>query len=372
MKLSCLHIGFQNSRRTILRALFVTGLAYPLQAIANDPLLIPRENLDSQTAVRVGTVASSQQICEVLNHPIFNRPRDDYRLLDAINSNFRWDGIEAAPLWVEKKFTEAGVRPYRLSLDERSFRIANQNLSNCLERLDRDRKDFYSNLKTFFLQYLSAACYQQEFDIEKTVDDRGNLIQKRTLRQGETCIDFNYNSGRYGDWNSTTFSLMLIWVEAHPVLQRIFDRGQQTLLAQVQQRDQKASEDRLAQLQRQQAFQQQADEADQQWQRYASRTKSFMEQVYNFATTGTVTGTKYERWIEIQKCVMTNGRVQINSQSINMTAFRVSRQQLGNSTYLVSSDGNVRLSTPATIPIDRLQNAWRQAFDECPGTKSRF
>jgi hypothetical protein len=355
-----------------LRALFVTGLAYPLQAIANDPLLIPRENLNSQTAVRVGTVASSQQICEVLNHPIFSRPRDDYRLLDAINSDFRWDGIEAAPLWVEKKFTEAGVRPYRLSLDERSFRIANQNLSNCLERLDRDRKDFYSNLKTFFLQYLSAACYQQEFDIEKTVDDRGNLIQKRTLRQGMTCIDFNYNSGRYGDWNSTTFALMLIWVEAHPVLQRIFDRGYQTLLAQVQQRDQKASEDRLAQLQRQQAFQQRADEADQQWQRYASRTKSFMEQVYNFATTGTVTGTKFERWIEIQKCVMTNGRVQINSQAINMTAFRVSRQQLGNSTYLVSSDGNIRLSTPATIPIDRLQNAWRQAFEECPGTKSRF
>ena len=69
---------------------------------------------------------------------------------------------------------------------------------------------------------------------------------------------------------------------------------------------------------------------------------------------------------------MTNGRVQINSQAINMTAFRVSRQQAGTSTYLVSSDGNVRLSTLATIPIDRLQNAWRQAFEECPGTKSRF
>lgn len=356
------------------RALLISvSLVCPLKAVASDPLLIPHVSPEGrETAVRVGTIASSEQICEVLNHPIFNRSKDDYRVLDSINSDLRWDGIEAAPLWVQKKFRDSGVRPYRLEIEESANRIANQNLARCLERSDKSRKDFYSNLRTHFLHYLPDACYEQEFDIEKTVDDRGNLIQKRTLRQNKRCIDFSYNSGRYDAWNPTTFSLMLIWVEAHPVLLRIFDQGHQTLLAQVQQRDQKIIEERTAQNQRQQAFRQQANESDQQWQQYASRTRSLMEQVFNFATTGTVAGTKYERWTEVQKCVMSNGRLQIDSRTINMTAFRVSKQKFGNLAYLVSSDGSVRLSTPDTIPADRLQNAWREAFKECPGQTSRF
>jgi len=356
-----------------LIALIGISFAFPITASASGPLLIPYESRDGrQTPKRVGTIATEQQICTLLSHPIFNRPAADYRLLNAINSDFSWDGIEAAPLWVAKKFNEAGVRPYRLELEEKSFVTANQNLSSCLERAHKENKVIYSNLKSFFLQYLPDACYEKEYEIQKSVDDRGNLIQRRIPIDRKTCIDFNYNSGRYEGWNSTTFSLMLVWVEAHPVLQRVFDQGHQTLLAQVRERDQKENETRKAQIQRQQEFQQQTKESEQQWQAYSSAARTFMEQVFNFATTGAVTGTRSERWTEVQKCVMSNGRVKINARSINMTAFRVSRQQYGSTFYLVSSDGNFRLSTLAVIPADRLQNAWRQAFEECPGKTSRF
>jgi len=370
----------RNAAHVGLTFLSLFLLGYPPQTIASDPLMIPTPSpfdptglTGGETSVRVGTIASSEQICDLFSHPIFNQPPADYEELDAINLDFSWDGIEAAPLWVAKKFSEAGVAPSRLSLDQDSGLIANRNLSSCLETLDRERADVYNNLRTFFLQYLLDACYEQEYDVEKTVDDDGTIVENRTLREGKACIDFDYNSGNYGNWNSTTLALMLIWREAHPILQRVLDQGHQVLVSRVQRRDQERNTDRLAQLERQQAAQERADDLEQQWQRYVSRTKSFMEEVFNFASTGTVAGTKYERWTEIQKCVMTNGRTQIDSRKINMTAFRVSRQKYpGDVMYLVSSDGSLRLATPATVPIDRLQNAWRQAFQECPGTTSRF
>ncbi|MGA0839258.1 MAG: hypothetical protein ACO3P1_05100, partial [Pseudomonadales bacterium] len=115
-----------------------------------------------------------------------------------------------------------------------------------------------------------------------------------------------------------------------------------------------------------------SQEVDRQWREYMSREKSLLEEVLNFATTGDVKGTRYERWVESRPCVVINGRRQIDVQRLNMTAFRVGPEIFGNSTYLVSSDGNVRFSTSTAVPVDRLRKAWALAFKQCPGTTSRF
>jgi len=45
---------------------------------------------------------------------------------------------------------------------------------------------------------------------------------------------------------------------------------------------------------------------------------------------------------------------------------------IGETWYIISTDMNIRLMTSTRIPIDRLQNAWGLAFQQCPGRNSNF
>ena len=53
------------------------------------------DNWSNLEFVKVGTIATASQICKIFNHPFFKGPTKNYRLLDATNGQFRWDGIEA-------------------------------------------------------------------------------------------------------------------------------------------------------------------------------------------------------------------------------------------------------------------------------------
>ena len=56
-----------------------------------------------------------------------------------------------------------------------------------------------------------------------------------------------------------------------------------------------------------------------------------------------------------------------------MTAFRIySEIKKNQKIKMISSDGKFYFSTYANIPIDRLQKAWKLAFNKCPGKSSKF
>ena len=98
-----------------------------------------------------------------------------------------------------------------------------------------------------------------------------------------------------------------------------------------------------------------------------------MEQVYNFSTTGELEGSQYNYWVESKTCILSNGRKRIDNRKINMTAFRVySEIEKNQKIKMISSDGKFYLSTFANIPLERLQQAWKLAFNKCPGKNSLF
>ena len=109
------------------------------------------------------------------------------------------------------------------------------------------------------------------------------------------------------------------------------------------------------------------------WSNYQSRQKTLMEEVYNFADTGYIEGLDYSHWVEIEDCVLTNGNLTVDHREINMNAFQIYPEFIDTAWYVVSTDMNyVRLVAPAPIPKDRLQEAWRLAFQQCPGRQSNF
>ena len=352
-----------------LVALCLTLAAKNSSAQPAEPLLIPLQTFDLKMR-SVGLLASSEEICKLLGHRFFQRPADAYRLLDSESSTLTWDGVEASHLWVARKFEEAGIPKGRLVMEPQALKKAEEQLARCLQGKETEQPELYNILKKHFLHYLPAHCHKPIGQVRKSVDDQGNLSDLKVPTARKPCIDFDYNSGQYGHWNSTTLSLMLIWKEAHPVLTRIFDRGDallQTRMAAQAQKEQQAEGEERRRL-----AAEKTQEAQRSWLEYAARDKTLLEQVFNFATVGEVTGAQHERWTEVQTCTVTDGRRQIDVRKLNMTAFRVFPDWVGSTRQLVSTDGAMRLATSKQIPMDRLQNAWRLAFQSCPGTRSRF
>lgn len=332
--------------------------------------------------VPIGQIANAYEICGIFSHPFFTEPGSalDFDELNSVSSNFQWEGIEASYLWVQRKLYEAGVDPrglgYGINLDEQTAAIADYNITACLKYLKDELPEFYGLLKSRFLHYLKDECLEQQFRIAKSVDDNGNIVEQRIPLEKVSCIDFSYNGRRYSDWNSTTFSLMLVWKEAHPVLAKVFDSGRAEMQVRLAQRDERVAQERIEQAEAE-AEQQQREDAfnkrKQLWAEYSSRQKSLLEQVYNFSSTGDPEGRSYEFWIEVDSCVLTNGKATLDNRDINMTAFRIYPDwSVNNEAIIVSSDGEFYLATASNISIERVQRAWGLAFDECPGKTSAF
>ena len=349
----------------------------PLVQNSSKALMVRKDSDNWDDFVKVGTIATTSQICKVFRHPFFKGPTKNYRLLDTMNGHFRWDGIEASTLWINKKFKDANAKKYRgLSIDENSLTVADQNFTACLKQIKMKKPKLYNFIKYSFLHYLkNDDCLKQRFKINKKVDDNGNITEERILLKKKSCINFNYNSGDYSYWNSTTFVLMLVWKEAHPVLSTIFENGSKVMKAHLIKRNKLIEQKRFAEEKNEDELQKQKELGNtrkQLWLAYKSRNKTLMEQVYNFSSTGDLEGSQYNYWVEFKKCVLSNGRQSIDNRKINMTAFRIYSETKNKKIKIISTDRKFYFSTYANISIDRLQQGWELAFQKCPGKHSKF
>jgi TPR repeat protein len=118
---------------------------------------------------------------------------------------------------------------------------------------------------------------------------------------------------------------------------------------------------------------------------YRSREKTLLEQVLNYTTTGTEEGASLPFWVSghagDHRCIMTqvnstNGSViaKIDIRNFNQVGFRIrgpNIDQWGGRGYTL---GDERQTIPGhgNAVMERLQNAWGLAFQECPGRRSAF
>ena len=328
--------------------------------------------------VKIGTLANADEICLLFEHKLFSRLPRYGNLLGSTNMDLRWDGIEAGTLWLKQTLTRKGVQEVSrgFGLIKNMQTQAEKNLSECLKKKSKKKPNFYPTLRRYFLGYLSRKkCFLDTFRVRKTVDDRGNVITRRVpiKKSGRGgCVYFGYNSGNISYWNSSTFLLLVIWKDAHPVLRKILDKGEETLTLKIAENRARRQAKLEAQRKRKAERREHQRRVNSAWLAYSGREKTLLEEVYNFASTGYLPGRKYQYWIENPRCVLTSGSSKIDNRKLNMTAFRIYKKLFGSTWYIYSSDGKTTLSTSADIPLDRLQKAWGLAFRKCPGIKSRF
>ena len=134
---------------------------------------------------------------------------------------------------------------------------------------------------------MGVECHKQAYRIEQDVDNQGNLLTVR-CPSAQPGIDFNFNSGRLNDWNPSTFTLMLIWKEAHPV-EKIFDGGTKVIEERMQIRPHSNR-----QKQKAEGYEQMSAQNKKAWDDYQARDKTLMEQVYNLATSGFIGGSTHQ------------------------------------------------------------------------------
>ena len=164
------------------------------------PLMVSKGDMNWYEHVPVGNIATAPEICEVFQHPFFKSRIQDFDLLDSINSEWRWDGIEASNLWIKMKFQKAGINVRRLGIDEDSAAIADYNLTGCFNAINQQTPELFRLIRRNLLHYISGECLEQKYRVEKSVDNAGNISEKKIPLKKMSCLNFNYNSGRYSQY----------------------------------------------------------------------------------------------------------------------------------------------------------------------------
>lgn len=118
---------------------------------------------------------------------------------------------------------------------------------------------------------------------------------------------------------------------------------------------------------------------------YQRREKTLLEQILNYSTTSFENGSTELFWISgyrgDHRCVLTpiesNPALEtynkIDIRNFNERGFRVNRELLLGAFWIFRiGDEATSLTTAAPVVPQRLQDAWRLAFRECPGRRSAF
>jgi TPR repeat protein len=133
---------------------------------------------------------------------------------------------------------------------------------------------------------------------------------------------------------------------------------------------------------------------------YQTRTKSVLEQILNFTTTGVLEGSEKHFWISghenTHKCILTpfsavssSTLTPVDVRTFNQTAFQFNVRgscdaggrnsvtvRVGDETNAVTAIygplSSIGASCDKAPSMERLQRAWELAFRECPGRRSAF
>ena len=358
----------------------------------------------------LGSLASSQEMCNLLRHPIFQRPLDQFGLLGSMNGTPHWNTTKLASQWLSSR-----VRKFRISPMNRQWRlfsdvekIANNRLSNCLKRLSSTSPRTYLILQKKFLKYLRTKpkCFEQSYRFKDILGDDGKIRKVKVFPRNSRkrgCINFNYDGASFGRWGSTTFQAMLTLKEAHSAFKTILDNGEQALsqrLSSSRSEQKIKAKQKKGQTKKKEEKLLKAQKSQQKlkrfWRKYQNREKSLVEQVLNYTLTNQLKGDLSAFWVSDKKnpCVLqiygtqvgslkTLGVIKknkINIRKINQTGFVINREHkqinwiYKAAWYFVLKSGPIIYFQVATSHVDgmRLRKAWRLAFKECPGKRSKF
>ncbi|WP_342712889.1 hypothetical protein AAFG13_18195 [Bradyrhizobium sp. B124] len=219
----------------------------PTSTQTAEPFYIgPSVRIRSRTPI--GTIASSDAICALLNHPLFSRGEVETGYwksvadLDPDHSGKQWIVAHLPPEVREPQFVS--------EIDNETAAKAEANLRICLQKLVATNARAPAAVKRILIPNLNVVCFDPAHsDSSARTNPTGDWPKRRQLQLqciGSTRIDTTRT-----DKSSESF-LMLTMMEAQPTLRTLLDRADQALQTEIaakqdEQRklDNQKSEDRL-------------------------------------------------------------------------------------------------------------------------------
>jgi hypothetical protein len=166
----------------------------------------------------VGTIASSDQICAIFNHPLFGRSANDNLSIDP---NF------LASKWLRERVRSVNLQEGNWIVDRSTLLAIETSFSDCLSKLPAKKYDLIARQ---FLPYLNGPtpCYIQTYRTEQKLED-GKIVESRIPTDQPTrCASFDRDGGRLFNepLRNTVFLAMVTLAEAHASLTAILDQAE--------------------------------------------------------------------------------------------------------------------------------------------------
>lgn len=208
-----------------------------------------RWTLNNGEPFTVGTVASADDICRALSHPLFSQPASALALFDLVDGKSpSIDPDDLASEWLKERAARYGLDIHErgwLPTDSTTV-IINNNLSACLRTLQKDNPVAYNNIRNMFITRLSEEpdCFRKGTVQIKKLNADGELVETEEPDGGGDlkCADFEYgasNHNNHGALNDTSFLAMISLNEARKALKTILDAADSNLAARQKQADDK-------------------------------------------------------------------------------------------------------------------------------------
>ena len=183
------------------------------------------EDESDDEVTSIGTLATSEEMCEIFEHPIFSRTvykhskmrKTEYDGYRGTEGYHVFPGAQESGLWIAKTLAEKELRPYA-NLTSESLKIADARLRQCFINIVNEDLDQFYKIETWYLPYLKLQDY---------------VCISKNRRENEPCVDLDdFGVGAGSEiWyvedpdrtykpalTPTNFLLMLIWKDAHNIL----------------------------------------------------------------------------------------------------------------------------------------------------------
>lgn len=175
------------------------------------PIIVPSDKYVLAGRV-LGRIASSKEICELLNHAFFSHDPTDY-------PNLNWDNSNQSSPWLRENVVN--LRATDSKQDNDTKNEVNENLVFCLQSLAEENPRRLSVVEGFLPlpapQDNSAPCYSTA---PAKVNSSGPPTGRTQSQVGQQCINWNMPS------KMELFFFMLTIREAHPTLRSILDSAE--------------------------------------------------------------------------------------------------------------------------------------------------
>lgn len=215
------------------------------QERSEDALTIWTGNVEP-LPVELGTLASSEEMCAIFEHPIFDESFWRHERATKANGYMVFDGALPAGLWIYQKLEDKGLRlDAGWSLYDDTLEIADRRLSECLRQIYTEDEDLYLKIQWHYLEYLNYEkrkddlCFFPKTEKRTFINDDGTRVEKEVEVGQDMCLQRfglvpplstrKIDPGFAPIFPPATFSTMLIWKEAHEVLKRVLDDGQKEM-----------------------------------------------------------------------------------------------------------------------------------------------